>query len=109
MNGEGVEKDVRKEIKHAETAAIGGHPGARMLLSKLEMNNGNINKAVKHLLMAAKQGFKDAIDFLKWLYVNESGVVSKEVLDEALRGYQKALDMMKSPQRDAAEKLKKSD
>jgi TPR repeat protein len=28
-NGEGVEKNMKKEIQHTEQAAIGGHAGAR--------------------------------------------------------------------------------
>ena len=105
MRGEGVEKDQRKHRKHAETAAIGGHPGARFFLYEWEMDDGNSDRAIKHLVIAAKQGLELAIDFLKKRYTNGDGAVSKEVFAEALRGYQAALDLMKSPQRDAAERF----
>ena len=101
--GKGVEKDEEKSLKHAETAAIGGNPGARMLLFNLEMKNGRKDRAVKHLDIAANQGSKHAIELLKMMYKNGDGAISKDVLAGALRGYQAALDTMKSPQRDAAE------
>ena len=106
--GEGVEKDEKKQRKHLETAAIGGHPGARLVLCDLEMNKGNINRTIKHLVIAAKQGSEHAIDFLKKRYTDGDGIVSKDVLADALRGYQEALDTMKSPQREAAEEVKTS-
>ena len=102
--GKGVEKDERKQMKHAETAAIGGHPGARMFFYTLEMKKGNSNRAIKHIVIAAKQGAEHAIELLEGFYANGHGTVSREVLDEALRGYQKALDAMKSPQREEADK-----
>ena len=97
-------KNDGKQMKHAETAAIGGHPGARILLSKLEMKKWNNDRAIKHLVIAAKQGAEHAIELLEGFYANGHGTVSREVLDEALRGYQKALDAMKSPQREEADK-----
>ena len=74
-----------------------------MLLSTLEGNKGNIDRAVKHLVIAAKQGIQEAVTVLKNLYVKRDGtVVNKEVFAEALRGYQVVADAMKSPQREAA-------
>ena len=96
-------KNDGKQMKHAETAAIGGHPGARILLSKLEMKKWNNDRAIKHLVIAAKQGGEHAIVLLTEMYKDLDRVVSKDVLAGALRGYQAALDSMKSPQRDAAE------
>ena len=55
--GEGVEKDLENAIYHWEKAAIGGHPVARHNLASYEAkNNGNIERAVKHLIIAAKLG-----------------------------------------------------
>eukprot|EP00984_Skeletonema_dohrnii_P029325 scaffold19814_cov71-Skeletonema_dohrnii-CCMP3373.AAC.4 len=54
--GEGVEKDEKKEFHHLEEAAIGGHPEGRYNLGCHEWNNGNIERAVKHRIIAASQG-----------------------------------------------------
>ena len=54
--GEGVEKDEEKKVYHYEKAAIGGHPGARYSLGYIEERNGNIKRAVKHFIIAAKLG-----------------------------------------------------
>ena len=37
--GRGVEKDDKKRITHMKTAAIGGHPGARLDLAPIEIRN----------------------------------------------------------------------
>jgi tetratricopeptide (TPR) repeat protein len=47
--GCGVEKDEEKKVYHLEQAAIGGHPNARHELGRIEHENGNIERAVKHL------------------------------------------------------------
>ncbi len=99
--GLGVEKDVKKFMLYAEEAAIGGHPVARFNLGSWEMMEGSIAKSVKHLIIAANLGLDEAIDALRKCYGNE--LVSKEDFSAALRGYQVAVNEMKSPQRDAAE------
>ena len=55
-NGQGVEKDERKELHHLKEAAIGGHPLARRNLGCLEDENGHCDRAVKHWIIAAKLG-----------------------------------------------------
>ena len=101
-NGYGVEKDRGKEIHHLEEAAIGGHPSARYNLGCDEWNNDNAERAVKHWIIAATQGYDDSIKAL----MNEfrSGIVSKEDLAAALRAHQIAVDSTKSPHREVAEK-----
>ena len=49
-DGEGVEKDKKKEIHHYEEAAIGGHPLARYNIGRHELINGNIERSAKHLM-----------------------------------------------------------
>ncbi len=97
----GVEKNRGKEMYHAEEAAIAGHPGARCLLGKKELDYGNYERAAKHWIIAANNGhdksMKDLMDAFK------RGFVSKEVLAATLRAHQAAVDATKSPQREYAE------
>eukprot|EP00984_Skeletonema_dohrnii_P002721 scaffold942_cov75-Skeletonema_dohrnii-CCMP3373.AAC.7 len=100
-NGDGVEKDIEMVMYHLEQAAIGGHPDARNNLGIEEGNNGNIERAVKHFIIAANQGHDGSIKELMVAY--REGFVSKDDLAAALRAHQAAVDETKSPQRDAAE------
>jgi tetratricopeptide (TPR) repeat protein len=98
--GQGVEKDEKKETYHEETAAIGGHPGARCSLACEEGRNGRFERAVKHFIIAAKLGYDDSIKALKECF--KRGIVSKEDFAAALRAHQAAVHATKSPQRDVA-------
>ncbi len=49
----GVAKDAEKAVYHLEKAAIKGHPKARNNLACVEGENGNIERAVKHFIIAA--------------------------------------------------------
>ena len=55
-NGWGVEKDEEKPVFHFEKAAICGHPQARYNLACYEGENGNVERAVKHLIIGANLG-----------------------------------------------------
>jgi hypothetical protein len=108
--GEGVEKDEEKEVYHLEKAAIGGHPdarynlgcveSARYKLACVEGRNGNIERAVKHFIIAANVGYEDSMKAL-WKEFRY-GNITKEDLDATLRTHQAAIDEMKSPEREAA-------
>jgi TPR repeat protein len=98
----GVEKDEEKEIRHLEEAAIGGHPLARQNLGSHEWKNGNIERAVKHRIIAATQGCDDSMKSLMIAF--RKGHLSKEQLDATLRAHHAAVNATKSPQRLAAEK-----
>ena len=102
-NGKGVEKDEKRALHHAEEAAIGGHPRARYNLGYSEEENGRIDRAVKHYIIAAKLGYDESLKAVKNLY--KAGCVSKEDFAAALRGYQAAIDATKSPQREEAAKF----
>jgi TPR repeat protein len=99
--GEGVEKDEEKAVYHYEKAAIGGHPGARYNLGGIEWTNGNVERAVKHYIIAANLGDEYSMRLL-WKHYS-AGNIAKEDLDATLRSHQAALNEMKSEQRDAAE------
>jgi len=104
--GEGVEKDKKKELYHLEEAAIGGHPKARNNLGCYEDRNGNIEKSVKHFIIAANLGHEGSMKYLWECY--KRGNITKENLEVTLRTHQAAIDEMKSPEREKAEKHKSS-
>ena len=99
-DGQGVEKNEKRELHHAEKAAIRGHPHARCSLGCFEWeNNAQMDRAVKHFIIGAKLGHDMSLDNVKMLY--EAGYASKEDFGVALRGYQAAIEAAKSPQREA--------
>jgi hypothetical protein len=53
------------------------------------------------LIIAANLGHDESLENLKKIY--KAGLMSKEDLAAALRGYQAAVNAMKSPQREAAD------
>ena len=103
-HGQGIEKNKKKEFYHLEEAAIGGDPLARHNLGCEEAKFGRMDRAVKHLIIAAKQGDDLALKSLKLLY--QDRIISKEVFATALRDHKAAVDATKSPQREAAEAAK---
>ena len=100
--GKGVEKDETKRIYHLEEAAIAGHPEARFNLACCEEDKDRTDRAVKHFIIAANLGLDEAIKLLKAAY--KGGIISNEEFAAALRAHHAAVNAMKSPQREAAEK-----
>mmetsp|Transcript_5917 Transcript_5917/g.9154 ORF Transcript_5917/g.9154 Transcript_5917/m.9154 type:complete len:480 (-) Transcript_5917:131-1570(-) len=98
----GAEKDEEKQLYHLEVAAIAGHPTARYSLANYEGRHGRDDRAVKHLIIAVKQGSSDAIQTLKKMY--GQGMIKKEGFAACLRVYQTAVETTKSPQREEAAK-----
>jgi TPR repeat protein len=99
--GEGVDKDLEKGIHHLEKASIGGHPQARQMLACYERNNGNFERAVKHLIIAAKLGYEKSMQEL-WKHYS-CGTITKEDLESTLRSHKSAIDATKSAQREEGE------
>ena len=106
-DGHGVEQDVAKGIHFYEKAAILGHSMARHNLGWLEYNNGNYDRAVRHLLISAKMGYTNSLEGIKNLFTR--GNATKTQFAEALKGYQDAMEEMKSPDREEAESLLNND
>ena len=102
-DGDGVEKDEKRELHHLTEAAIAGHPDARHNLGCMEGQNGRVDRAAKHFIIAAKLGYDDSLKAVKNLY--KTGHVSKEDFAAALRGHHAAIVAMKSPQREEAYEL----
>ena len=101
IGGEGVEEDEERAKHHMVVAAIGGHERARYNLGIMEGNNGNIDLAMKHFMIAARSGYDKALKKVGDGY--KDGYVTKDEYASTLRAYQSCLNEMKSEQRSAVE------
>jgi len=95
--GKGVEEDNEKAIYHFELAAIGGHEAARNNLGMIEEGNGNMDRAMKHFIIAARCGFDESLSEIGKGY--KAGHATKDEYASTLRAYQVSIDEMKSEQR----------
>jgi TPR repeat protein len=102
-HGLGVDKDEGKEKYHLEVAAIGGHPDARYSLAMIEAEKCNLERALKHWIIAARQGDDESLKALMNAF--KERCLSKEDLAAALRAQKAAVDATKSPQRKEAEEF----
>ena len=99
--GEGVEIDLKKAVHYYELAAIGGGITARYNLGYVEeVIAGNMDRALKHYMIAIGGGFAESLEMIKQMYSN--GHATKEDYTKALRAYQEYLGEIKSEQRDEA-------
>jgi TPR repeat protein len=101
--GVGVEKDKEKGVYHLEKAAIGGHPYARFMLAVYESEDGRLDRAVKHWIIAANLGCEYSMKRLLRMY--KDGFITKEDYGATLRTHQVTIDATKSSQRDVAERV----
>ena len=98
--GKGVEVDKKKAMHYYELAAMRGDTVSRHNLGNNERRAGNIDRALKHHMIAVKDGDNDSLNEIKELYSNEQA--SKEDYKKALQSYQEYLGEIKSKQRDEA-------
>ena len=98
--GGSVEVDLKKAVHYYELAAIGGGVTARYNLGYLEEVAGNMDRAVKHYIIAVRNGYADSLDCIKQMY--SIGFATKEDYTKALHSYQEYLDEIKSDKRDEA-------
>ena len=99
-NGRGVEMDKKKAKQYWELAAVNGDVYARHNLGSLEVEAGNIDRAMKYFLLAAKAGYKKSLGCVKTGFMQ--GDVTKDEYANTLRAYQHQHDEMKSDTRDKA-------
>ena len=99
-NGRGVDIDKKKADHYYKLAAIGGNEVARCNLGVVAEKVGNMNRALKHHMIAAEGGEPYSLKKIQKLYTN--GHVTKEDYAHALRAYQAYLAEIKSTQRDKA-------
>jgi len=98
--GIGVEVDKKKAAHYYELAAIGGDEVARYNLALDEKTAGNIQRALKHLMIAVRGGDGPSLKEIQGLYTN--GDATKDDYTKALKAYQEYLAEIKSVQRDTA-------
>jgi len=96
--GDGVQRDVRRALHHFSQAAIKGHEMARHNLGVAEEANGNMDRAIKHFIIAAKSGYANSPKKVGEGY--KAGLVTKDEYANTLRAYQQTCIDMKSEQRD---------
>ena len=99
--GHGVDIIDKKKANHYyKLAAIEGNEVARYNLGNNELRTGNMNRALKHYMIAAEGGDDISLKQIQKLYTN--GHATKDDYAKALRAYQAYLAEIKSTQRDAA-------
>ena len=98
--GVGVEVDKKMAIHYFELAAMMGCTSARHKLGAEEENNGNMDRAIKHYMIAVDSGHGESLTAIKELYADK--YATKEDYANALRARQTHLNDIKSEQRDNA-------
>ena len=91
--------DLKKAKYYYELAAMGGDVFARANIGAIECNAGNVDRAVKHYMIAAGAGCDDSLKEIRECFLN--GNATKDDFEKALRAHKEAQDEMKSEQRDA--------
>ena len=79
---------------------MGGEERARHHLGALEGMAGNHDRALKHFMIAVRDGYINSLKTIKLLY--EEGHATKDDYKKALQLYQGYLNEIKSAQRDEA-------
>ncbi|EJK59613.1 hypothetical protein THAOC_20134, partial [Thalassiosira oceanica] len=93
----GVQQDDAKVAHFWTKAAMQGHVLARANLGWLERKKGNDDRAVRHYLISAKMGHERSVESIKDAFM--AGIATKVQYAEALKGYQDAVEEMKSRDR----------
>ena len=91
-----------KAIHYKKLGAMGGDLVARHSLGLIEAGVGNMDKALKHYMIALKSGYKTSLDEVRSLYTK--GRATKKDYENALRSWQAYLDEIRSDDRDEAAK-----
>ena len=83
---------------HYEAAAMAGHEVARNTLGYIEFHSGNMERALKHTMIAASRGNYFAMHSV--IISFEEGGVSRESIDSTLTAYNNSCAEMRSEERD---------
>ncbi|EJK65155.1 hypothetical protein THAOC_14027 [Thalassiosira oceanica] len=100
---EDIQEDKARAAEFYEKAAMQGCVEARHNLGGCEGQKGNHDRAVRHLLISAKMGHEESVGNIRRVFMR--GLATKEQYAEALKGYQDAVEEMKSHDRDEAKRL----
>eukprot|EP00979_Chaetoceros_neogracilis_P007454 scaffold1572_cov238-Chaetoceros_neogracile.AAC.1 len=98
QTGDIGEKDTRKATYHRQLGAMAGNVQARYNLGCAEGNAGNMDRANKHWMISANDGFDFAMKEVQKGYKN--GLVTKDDHVKTVRAYGNSIDEMKSNDRD---------
>jgi TPR repeat protein len=85
---------------HYEAAAMAGHEVARYSLGLIEGKFGNMERAVKHWMIAASTGSYKAMFLLKTYF--EKGLMPRDAIESTLTAYNSCCAEMRSEARDAS-------
>jgi len=100
--GRGMERVIKKSGHYYELAAMNGHIMARHNLGGNEYDAGNHKRAMKHFMIAARAGDKDALDNVKKGFMYGIFVTKDEYAD-TLRSHHERQNEMRSDEREEAE------
>ena len=103
-DGKGVALDMKKARHYYEIAAMNGSIHARNNLGCLEETTGNYHRSMKHLIIAARAGYKLSLETVKKGY--KHGFVTKDEYANTLRVYHERQMEMKSDAREKAAALR---
>mmetsp|Transcript_11826 Transcript_11826/g.27762 ORF Transcript_11826/g.27762 Transcript_11826/m.27762 type:complete len:306 (+) Transcript_11826:123-1040(+) len=96
--GDVIAQNYTKAIHHWEKAADQGHVMGRHNLGMHDLTKrGMRESALRHFMISAKMGFDESLSMIKQMF--DRGHASKVDYAEALKGFQIAIEEMKSPER----------
>jgi len=98
--GVGVEANATKAKYYYELAALNGSVTARSYLSGVEGRAFKFNRAIKHLLIAARSGDEESLGYVKLKF--SVGMVTKDEYANTLRAYHEKQKETWSDARDKA-------
>ena len=102
--GNGVQQDEAKAAEYYKKAAMQGHVESRSYnFGSYEGEKGNHDRAARHFVISAKMGHKGSLEMIKEVFM--AGHATKKQHAEALKGYQDAVEEMKSHDRNEAKSL----
>ena len=100
LNGRGVQRDMKKARHYWGLAAMEGDTQARYNLGASEDIIGNMDRALKHYMIAVEGGHTNSLTMIRNLFMD--GHATKDDYGTAIRSHQAYLDEIKSIQRDEA-------
>jgi len=103
--GDVLKEDKKKAKYHYELAAIGGSEESRWHLGRHEVEEGNMARAIKHLMLGAGAGDDDCMEMIKDGFMG--GVFTKDVYEKAIRAHGACRNEMKSDDREKAAAIHK--
>ena len=89
---------MKKAKFHYEAAAMAGYEVPRYNIACMEAESRNMDRAVKHLRIAASAGHYNAMHQLRTLF--EQGIISRESIKSTLKAYNNSCAEMRSEARD---------